>query len=175
MATVTPLEPSQASPDLKESVAKLVHHFGRVPNMYGVMAHQPAALKSFLPFYAAVMGGGSISRRHRELAFLKASILNGCPYCMQAHKRLATHTDITEEQIAALPHYQRSPLFDAQDKAVIRYAELVTRAAAIRDPDLQALRLLFSPEQIVDLTLVICLANFTNRFNNALRIVPDIG
>ena len=29
--------------------------------------------------------------------------------------------------------------------------------------------------QIVELTLVICAANFTNRFNDALRAVPDLG
>jgi alkylhydroperoxidase family enzyme len=34
----------------------------------------------------------------------------------------------------------------------------------------------FSHEgQIVELTLVICAANFTNRFNDALRAVPDLG
>jgi hypothetical protein len=29
--------------------------------------------------------------------------------------------------------------------------------------------------QIVELTLDICLANFTNRFNDALQYLPDIG
>jgi len=27
----------------------------------------------------------------------------------------------------------------------------------------------------VELALVICMANFTNRFNNGLRIEPDLG
>ena len=29
--------------------------------------------------------------------------------------------------------------------------------------------------QIVELALVICMANFTNRFNNGLRLEPDLG
>jgi alkylhydroperoxidase family enzyme len=29
--------------------------------------------------------------------------------------------------------------------------------------------------QIVELTLNICLANFTNRFNDALQYLPDMG
>ncbi len=175
MPVIEPLVPSQPDPDLKELVDKLTQRFGHLPNMYGVMAHRPEVLKRFLPFSSAVMSEGTISSRHRELAFLKASLLNGCAYCTQAHRPLATRAAITDDEIAALPFFQRSPLFDETDKAVIRYAELVTRAALVREPDLQALRMFFSPDEIVQLTLIICTANFTNRFNNALGIVPDIG
>ena len=67
-------------------------------------------------------------------------------------------------------------MFDEKDKAVILYAERVTRsAAAIREGSLSDLRKFFDEGQIVELTLVICAANFTNRFNDALRAVPDLG
>ncbi len=48
-------------------------------------------------------------------------------------------------------------------------------AAAIREGTLQELKKSFSEDQIVELTLVICLANFTNRFNDALQVEPDLG
>jgi alkylhydroperoxidase family enzyme len=52
----------------------------------------------------------------------------------------------------------------------------VTRgASAVREETLEALRKYFSEDQIVELTLVICMANFTNRFNEALKITPDLG
>jgi len=83
---------------------------------------------------------------------------------------------VTDEQIRALTFYQRSPLFDEREKAVILYADRVTRsAAAIRDATLEDLKKHFNEEQIVELTLVIAIANFTNRFNDALRMEPDIG
>ena len=83
---------------------------------------------------------------------------------------------VTDEQIRALTFYQRSSLFDEREKAVILYADRVTRSATvIRDAALEDLRRHFSEEQIVELTLVIAVANFTNRFNDALRIPPDIG
>ncbi len=67
-------------------------------------------------------------------------------------------------------------MFEDKEKAVILYAERVTRgAAAIRDASLAELRKFFDEGQIVELTLVICAANFTNRFNDALRAVPDLG
>jgi len=68
------------------------------------------------------------------------------------------------------------PLFNDKEKAVILHAERLTRgAAAVRDGSLQDLRKHFSEDQIVELTLVICVANFTNRFNDGLRLEPDLG
>ena len=59
---------------------------------------------------------------------------------------------------------------------MILYAERVTRgASAIRDGSLTELRKFFDEGQVVELTLVICTANFTNRFNDALRAAPDLG
>jgi len=48
-------------------------------------------------------------------------------------------------------------------------------AAAIRGGTLEELRKYYDEGQIVELTLVICTANFTNRFNDALRSIPDLG
>ncbi len=48
-------------------------------------------------------------------------------------------------------------------------------AAAIRDAELQELKKFYDEGQIVELTMTICIANFTNRFNDALGNVPDLG
>jgi len=72
--------------------------------------------------------------------------------------------------------YDRSPLFDEKEKATLLYAERVTRSASgIRAGSIEELRMFYDDGQIIELTLVICLANFTNRFNDATRAVPDLG
>jgi alkylhydroperoxidase family enzyme len=72
--------------------------------------------------------------------------------------------------------YRRSAVFDAKEKATLLYAEAVTRGAAvIREDMLEALREHYREDQIVELTVVICEANFTNRFNDALQVEPDTG
>ena len=45
----------------------------------------------------------------------------------------------------------------------------------MRESDLEALRKHFTEEQIVELALTTCVANFTNRFNDAMQSEPDIG
>ena len=60
---------------------------------------------------------------------------------------------------------------------MILYADRLTRAAGagLRDGALAELKRHFSEDQIVELTLVVSMANFTNRFNNGLRLEADIG
>ena len=82
---------------------------------------------------------------------------------------------MTEEQIKSLTFYQRNDAFDEKEKAVIRYADSVTRgAAAMTGKYLEEIQQFFSDDEIVELTLVICVANFTNRFNDALQVEPDL-
>ena len=72
--------------------------------------------------------------------------------------------------------YQRSPLFDGKEKATLLYTERVTRGASgVGEGSLEELKEYYSEGEIVELTLTICLANFTNRFNEALRVEPDLG
>lgn len=72
--------------------------------------------------------------------------------------------------------FQRSSAFDAKEKAVLLFADRVARGpAAMRDQSLEELKQYFSADQIVELALVACVASFTNRFNDALQIEPDLG
>ncbi len=72
--------------------------------------------------------------------------------------------------------YGRSPLFDEKEKATLLYAERVTRGAAgLRERALEELKNFYPEDQIVELTLVICTANVSNRFNDALQVEPDLG
>ncbi len=83
---------------------------------------------------------------------------------------------MSAEQIQALGFYRHSTLFDAREKAVILFAERITRgAAAMREGTLEEMKKYFTEEQIVELTLVSCTANFTNRFNDAMQAEPDLG
>jgi alkylhydroperoxidase family enzyme len=48
-------------------------------------------------------------------------------------------------------------------------------APAIREETLQELQKYCSADQIVELTPVMRMASFTNRFNEALKMTPDLG
>jgi uncharacterized peroxidase-related enzyme len=165
-----------AAPEVQPILEKLTQGFGRIPAFFGTMARVPEVLQHFMPFYSAVIEHGTVERKYKELAYLKTSLTNGCEYCFRAHSASGKKNGVTEDQIKALAFFHRSPVFDAKEKAVILYAERVTRgASAIRPAALDELKGYFNEDQIVELTLAIAVANFTNRFNDALLNVPDIG
>ena len=173
---IAPLSKEAAAPEVQPLLEKLVQGFGKVPAFFGIMARVPEAFAHFLPFYAAVIDHGTVDRKYKELAYLKTSLLNGCEYCFRAHSSSGKKNGVTDNQIQALAFYHRSDAFDAKEKAVILYAERVTRgAAAIRPSELDDLKKYFNEDQIVELTMAICVANFTNRFNDAMLSTPDIG
>jgi uncharacterized peroxidase-related enzyme len=177
MAVVDPIPSAKAPDELKAVYESLSKTYGRVPSFYATMAHRSGALKAFLPLYATIMREGTVEPKYKELAYLKTSMLNGCEYCARAHTVSAKRTSITAEQIAALTFYERSALFDEKEKAVLLYTERLTRAAGagLRDAAVGELKRHFSEDQVVELALVIAMANFTNRINNGLRIEPDLG
>ena len=80
MGIPTPLTKEQAAPDVHKVYDVLQAEIGKVPNLFGVMARFPAAMKSLLQFYDAVMSTGTIEARYKELAYLKTSSINGCRY-----------------------------------------------------------------------------------------------
>jgi alkylhydroperoxidase family enzyme len=83
---------------------------------------------------------------------------------------------VTEEQIKALRFYQRSEAFDEKERATIRFADIVTRGATAVDADvLEYVGKYYSEDEIVELTMVIALANLSNRINDTLQIEPDLG
>ncbi len=172
---VSPLTKEQAAPSVQPIFDKLTHVFGHMPSFFATMARSPEALSHFLPLYSAVIDKGTVEAKYKELAYLKTALINGCEYCHRAHSASGKKNGVTDEQLKNLAFYQRSQAFDAKEKAVLLYAERVTRgASAMRPPALQELKQYFNDDQIVELTLTICVANFTNRFNDAMLCTPDI-
>jgi uncharacterized peroxidase-related enzyme len=173
---VAPLSRDQAAAAVQPVFDRLTQAFGAVPAFFATMARSPEALEHFMPLYGAVVNKGSVEAKYKELAYLKTALINGCEYCFRAHSASGKKNGVTEEQIKNLSFYQRSAAFDEKERATLLYAERVTRgASAIRAGALQELKKHYSDDQIVELTLTICIANFTNRFNDALMVNPDIG
>jgi alkylhydroperoxidase family enzyme len=82
---------------------------------------------------------------------------------------------VSEEKILALNEYAESPLYDAKEKAALRYADAITLSDRDVDDELFArVRGLFDEEALVELTAIIAWENSSSKFNRALR-VPSQG
>jgi uncharacterized peroxidase-related enzyme len=158
-------------PAENEFLAQLEKKTGKPNHFFRTMANRPEVLKNFVPLYGAIMGQGLVERRIKELVYLAASFANECAYCSAAHMASGKKAGITDDEVAALRTEQDSP-FNPPERAAIQYSRELTRTADADDTR-DALSEYFSSEQIVEITLIAAMANFTNRFNNGLELKPE--
>jgi len=160
-----------ADPAQNEFLASLETKAKRANHFFRMMANRPKVLEAFVPLYGAIMGPGLVDRRTKELVYLACSYANRCAYCTAAHEAGGKKAGIGDEEMQALRAEQDAG-FSAAERAAIAYARELTRtadAAATRE----ALAQHFNGEQVVEITLVAAMANFTNRFNNGLELRPE--
>ena len=158
-------------PQQDEFLAGLESKSHRANHFFRTMANRPEVLKTFVPFYSAVVGPGSVERRLKELVYLTCSYANECPYCTAAHVASGKRAGITEDELRAL-QTEQDHQFSEPERAAIRYARELTRDADAQDSR-DGLFAHFDNQQIVEITLVAAMANFTNRFNNGLMLEPE--
>ncbi len=77
---------------------------------------------------------------------------------------------MNESQIAAMDDYASSDQFDAEEKAVLRFAEQLTQGARADADTVNELKGLLNDAQLVVLAAAVGQANFTNRFNEAFEV-----
>jgi uncharacterized peroxidase-related enzyme len=166
MARISLIEPEQASPEVKEIYDQKLR--GKPGNAQKALAHRPEMLKNFLSFYASV--GRSLDRKLFELIYIRVSFINGCRYCLQHHIAASKRAGLTADDWGALKQgdYRR---FSEKEQAALAYAEKLTRTPReIADSDVAGLKKHFTDAEIVDLHLLVGLANLTNRFTDPLGL-----
>jgi len=91
---------------------------------------------------------------------------------MAAHTALARQMGASEELLDALYHIdQYRHLFTERQLIALRYAEIMTTSARDIDEDVwDQLQAEFDDGEIVELTSVIGLFNFFNRYADALKL-----
>jgi uncharacterized peroxidase-related enzyme len=165
MARLNYVEKETATPDQEKILAQLTQKSGKIANIWKLWSHSPHTLEAFMPFNKSLLKG-SLDPRLRELAYLKASFVNGCAYCAEAHKAGGRRAGLTDEQIeAAAGQYTDSPLLSPLEKLVIRYAEELTTTVRTSDNVMAELKKQLTEADIVELNLTVGVANLTNRFN----------
>ena len=170
MVRIALIESEQASEEVKDIYEKTLR--GKPGNVHKALAHRPAMLKHFLAFYASV--GRSLERKLYELIYIRVSVVNQCRYCLQHHIASSKRVGLTREDWAALEAGNYSH-FSEQERAALNYTDQLTRAPhEISGDDFLPLKKHFSDEQIVDLHLLIGLANLTNRLTDPLGLELEI-
>jgi AhpD family alkylhydroperoxidase len=99
------------------------------------------------------------------LVRLRASLMNGCEYCIGLHTReLQSHNE-TEDRIASLAEWRNSDAYTKRERAALAWTEAVTNIqnGHAPDPVYDELRTHFTDVETVNLSFVIAAINAWNR------------
>jgi len=146
---------------------------GKIPEWARVMAHKPAILKEFFDLFKVVMGPGEVDEITKWRVAHQTSVLNKCDYCVDVTEMKLKSMGLDEEKINDVLTDDMSSLPEA-DKTAVHYAQETTlKASQVDDSVFEELRKHYNDAQIVEITSVIGFFNYINRFNDALRVLPE--
>lgn len=117
--------------------------------------------------------GSKIEHPLLELVKLRASMMNGCAYCVDMHSKDARAGGESEQRLYALSVWREAPFFTPRERAALTWVEAVTEVSADHVPDEVFLlaREHFDERELVDLTMAVIAINAWNRLAIASRAV----
>jgi AhpD family alkylhydroperoxidase len=110
-----------------------------------------------------------------EFVKLRASLMNGCAYCVDLHAREARAQGETERRLFAVPVWRETPFFTPRERAALAWTEAVTHIGrdGVNDALYDEVRAHFSEKELVDLTVAVIAINAWNRLAVPFRSAPS--
>jgi len=139
---------------------------------YGQLAPDGMAKMRELEHYLNT--GAGLEASLLGLVRLRASLMNGCEYCIHIHSAELRKLNEPKGRIDGVGDWRGSDLYTQRERAALAWAEAVTDIQDGHAPDAvyEAVRAHFSDVETVNLTLVITTINAWNRIAISLGVYP---
>ena len=136
--------------------------FGFVPNLFGVFAESPAALRGALAVFEA-FSKSTLSSTEQQIAMLAVSEANDCEYCVAAHSTLAKRMVKVDPALIDAVR-RREPLPEAKLDALVTFTrKVVEQRAIVADADVAAfLEAGYTRAQVLEVLLGVGMKTFNN-------------
>jgi len=110
-----------------------------------------------------------------ELVKLRASVINGCAYCVDIHTKDALAKGETNQRLFAVPVWRETPFFTPRERAALAWTEAVTEIGhgGVSDALYDEARAQFTEKELVDLTFAVIAINAWNRL--AVTFRTEVG
>ena len=138
-------------------------------NIFRALANAPVLLDAFLSYANALRDGSVLSPKLRELAILAVGHTTDSEYEIAHHQAHGQKAGLSPEQLAAVPEFATSELFDDAERAVMALAQESTEKVAVSDATWSAAAAHLGDQELVELTLTIAW------YNSGVRIMGLLG
>lgn len=144
--------------------------FGKVPNLYSVLAYSENALASYLKLEGSPT---SLNNKEVEAVNLVVSEVNSCVYCLSAHTIIARKAGISELQ--SIEVRSGGATFDSKLDALVRLTKSVTEKRGHIDTMLlnEFFEAGYTKENLVDVLMLIGDRTISNLLHAVAQVPVD--
>jgi AhpD family alkylhydroperoxidase len=136
---------------------------------------QPAAIQALLQL-EQYLASSSLPRKHKELIKIRASLINGCAYCVNMHTRDARKNGETEQRINLIGVWREARnIFTEEEQLLFAITEEITMiyqhglSDALYEQSVAA----FGEEGTAQIIMAVITINAWNRLAISLQTLPD--
>lgn len=110
----------------------------------------------------------------RELVKLRASVLNGCAFCVDMHTTDARAHGETDRRLASVAAWSHAPFFTPKERAALELTDAMTRIGPHGVPDKvwDEAKAHFAPDELGQLVFAIVAINSWNRIAVTFLTTP---
>jgi len=129
--------------------------------------------------YQAVVGMEIYSRKHNdpvlyELIKLRASMINGCSFCVDMHSRDALAAGEDSRRLFGVAAWREAPFYTERERAALALTDAVTRLGddGVSDDVWDEAAKHFDQDELANVLMAIATINVWNRLSVATRTQP---
>ena len=132
----------------------------------------PDAYKAVIALENYIAKDSGLPHRLIHLIKLRASIINGCAFCVDMHVKEARKDGLSEQWINLVSVWREATVYSEKERAVLGWTDAVTLISQTGAPDaeFEAMRAHFSDEEITKITVAIGAINMWNRIAVSTRM-----
>lgn len=151
------------------------HRYGAVLDPAAAIAHNPRVLITYARHETSLARWNRLDPTLKSLAVMSAAATIGCSWCMDfGYWEHTTRGGVDPRKLREVPSWRASDVFTDTERAVMAYAEAMTRTPPeVTDEMVAGLRASLDDAQLVELTMMIAVENERSRFNSALGLTSQ--
>ncbi len=137
------------------------------------LASAPDLLETLMPFLGQIMGESSIDLGTKELVIVRVSQLNGCRYCLAAHRPIAAGAGVPDAWIGAVCDELPLDGLPERERAIVAWIDqVVLHAGGVTDELAAATLDHVRDDQLIELTVLAGTITMLNQYCTAFDMPP---
>jgi AhpD family alkylhydroperoxidase len=134
----------------------------------------PGAYQPLIQLSQQIAQSG-LSKSLHHLIKVRASLINGCAYCIQSHSKDALADGESTQRLLALNAWEESPYFTDEERAILALTDESTLIAGkgVSDAVFENAVTVLGKENVAHSIMAIACINAWNRIGRATLLIPE--